>query len=383
MVMGRIMNNSINILHVVRSFDVSGRSRFIHDICAYDNINSMIAVLADDCGYKQEKCDVINLGIKDGFSPAVVVKLVGIISKYNIKVVHSHGRGAFIYSALAKILRPGIKLIHTVHRADGDLISNNKIVRRILLKKTDKVVAVSQAAADKFSEKNQYPVDKIKIIYNGIDINSFFPGNKKSDDIIIGTVANLSDDKDIETLLRAFALVLDRVEAKHNLFLRIIGDGPRAGELKTLAEELGISGLVEFAGFRNDVAEQLRMMDIFILATRTEGFGISILEAMASGVPVIASRVGGIPEIIEDGINGLLFESGNENQLTDKILQLLGDAVGAVPCARPNCARPNHRGRPACLPAPARTLIDNGLEIVREKFSREKMREKYAKEYIN
>jgi glycosyltransferase involved in cell wall biosynthesis len=118
------------------------------------------------------------------------------------------------------MLIPGVRLVHTVHRADGDLISSHLFLRKQLLKRAGIITAVSIAAAEKFAEVNGYSQDKIKVVYNGIDISGFginsVSGNDK-DGFIIGTVANLSGDKDIETLLRAFA---NTVETRHALSLR-------------------------------------------------------------------------------------------------------------------------------------------------------------------
>ncbi len=323
-------DNQINIFHIVRSFDLSGRSRLIYDICRgceSVDMKSLIVSLTGNCGYKQNDVDILSLGMGNGFQLSVVLKLIKLIRCRKITVIHNHGRGSLIYAALASIFVPRVKLIHTIHRADGDLISRRRFLCKWVLGRVDEMVAVSKSAALEFAKVNGYSADKIKVIYNGIDLSLFEDGDKSipADDnpLVIGTVANLSGDKDIETLLKAFANMV--VETGYALSLRIIGDGPRTKALHELANHLDIYKNVHFMGFRKDVPEQLAKFDIFVLSTRTEGFGISILEAMASGVPVVASRVGGVPEIIADGKNGLLFDVGDVSALADKIVKLIED----------------------------------------------------------
>jgi len=149
-----------------------------------------------------------------------------------------------------------------------------------------------------------------------------FSRQRTKENTIIGIVARLSEEKRHEDLLKAFAALSER---HSSVRLLIIGDGPSRSHLEGLVRQLGIGEKVEFSGFQKNVHQYLRTMDIFVLPSRSEGAGIAIMEAMAWGLPVVASRVGGIPEIVDEGLTGLLFAPGNVKELTDALDTLIED----------------------------------------------------------
>jgi glycosyltransferase involved in cell wall biosynthesis len=136
---------------------------------------------------------------------------------------------------------------------------------------------------------------------------------------VIGTVGRLSDVKRQDLLLRALVRLPDAR-------LLVVGDGPLRAELEELSRQLRVADRVQWAGFQADVMPFLSAMDVFALPSRFEGMPLAILEAWRSGLPVVASRVGGLPEMIRDGDNGLLFEEGNLDELTQALARLLADA---------------------------------------------------------
>ena len=317
----------LRILHVVRTFDLSGRSRMIADLCAglSPTCASTVVCLSDKPGLKPDGVEVIGLDLPPhGFSFRGMLKLARLLRSSRADVIHSHGRGAAAYAAGARLLHRSACMVHTVHRADGDLLSGRNLIRGKMTKAMDHVVAVSCAAADAFAAANSVDGAGISVIHNGIDTARFAmttetqrTGNR------LCSIANLSSDKDPATLLQAFRLVRkERPDAS----LLLVGDGPRRDEITRMIDAMGLADAVEMPGFRNDVPEILSRADVFVHASHTEGLGIAVLEAMAAGVPVVATGVGGLMEIIEDGVTGLLVEPRNPEALTEALLHLLSNA---------------------------------------------------------
>ncbi|MGQ9662660.1 MAG: glycosyltransferase [Kiritimatiellia bacterium] len=326
----------MNILHVVPTYDLSGRSRLIHELCqtlASPDFNFTIACLSAAGNYSQRDVPVVWLGKREGFDVGAARRLAGVIRERNIAILHSHGGRAVPYVALASGLCGRRPLLHTVHRADGDPVATNQFKARMVLAAVNLVVGVSEAARRAFCVTNNFPPDKTVTIYNGIALNRFLPSAPARGTSppflptgrpVIGTVANLSYDKDHVLLVRAFATILPQWPAAR---LVIAGDGPVAPAIRELAQQLGVAERVDFLGYRSDVPELLRLFDVFVYPTATEGFGLAVVEAMAAGVPVLACSVGAIPELMEHEISGLLFAPGNVEELRQGIIRLLTDDV--------------------------------------------------------
>jgi len=175
------------------------------------------------------------------------------------------------------------------------------------------------------------PASKIDLCYNGVDTSEFYPaidGQRPPEladaSLVIGTVCVLRVEKALELLIEAFAKVRQRTAA---LKLIIVGSGPEFQKLQKLSAMLGLGDECVFVPAVRDVARYLRAIDIFVSTSYSEAFSNSILEAMACGCCVVASRVGGTPELIEDGQRGLLFESGNAAELAEKLARLIDDPI--------------------------------------------------------
>ncbi|HEX8265028.1 MAG TPA: glycosyltransferase family 4 protein [Pyrinomonadaceae bacterium] len=198
-------------------------------------------------------------------------------------------------------------------------------IGQMIWRSADSILAISQAVKQDIIGLENADESKITVIPYYIDFDRFpfAVGGKKrksSEEFIIGAVGRLSPEKGQKILLSALKLVLQKNE---NVRLWLIGDGVDRESLKTMAEELGIGERVKFWGMRSDIPELLGQMDLLVQPSHYEGLGIAIQEAMASGVPVVASEVGGIPELIEQGKTGVMFPVGDSRALADEIIRMV------------------------------------------------------------
>ena len=197
-------------------------------------------------------------------------------------------------------------------------------VRRLLSPFVTEFVAVSRDLAQWLVEQVGVPARKVRTIYNGVDTERYAPGERASarqalglplDCTLVGTVSRLDPVKDQAGLIRAFAQTANKGKSA----LLIAGDGPSRRQLEVLVNELGIGDRVRLLGERDDVPLILRALDVFVLPSIGEGISNAILEAMATGLPVIATRVGGNSELVRDGLTGRLIEPRRPEVLTQTL----------------------------------------------------------------
>jgi sugar transferase (PEP-CTERM/EpsH1 system associated) len=212
--------------------------------------------------------------------------------------------------------------IHSEHGHDiGDLGGSSRKyqwVRRALKPFVHQYIALSKDLERYLHEKIHVPAARVAQLYNGVDTELFHParGGRESlpcagfagpEQFVIGTVGRMQAVKDPVILARAFVRLLHLVpDGARRLRLVMVGDGPLKKQVLTVIEEAGAAGLAWLAGERDDVPRIMRGLDLFVLPSISEGISNTVLEAMASGLPVVATRVGGNPELIEVGVTGTL-----------------------------------------------------------------------------
>jgi len=186
----------------------------------------------------------------------------------------------------------------------------------------DRYIAISKAVTANLVDKG-VKRDRIEIIPSSIDREYFTSaGRPEKPAFIIGAACSLESGKGVDLILKALARVRDKLD---DFRFVVAGSGPQRSEFEQMAADLGLGDRVEFRGFVENMAEFYRGLDLYVLASRSEGLGSSLLEAGACGAALIGARVGGISEIIDDGADGFLFEYGDLNSLSELILKVAKD----------------------------------------------------------
>lgn len=234
-----------------------------------------------------------------------------------------------IAARIARI-KHSVVWIHSAIRHDKRN-SLRDLAARALIPWTSSFFGVAESQREFITDELGYPHDKVRIIHNGIDLASFGVDGDRSvlaefgiddDDAVVGIVATLRSVKDHPTLLRAAKCLLAE---QPRMTVLIVGDGPTRLELEALCSELGIADHVRFVGNQRDVGRFLSAMDVFVLCSTTECFPFSVLEAMACARPVVCTDVGGVREIVVDGVTGYLVPPRNVQLLAARLKALLGD----------------------------------------------------------
>jgi len=267
---------------------------------------------------------------KSRLHPVSVWKLRRLLRKLNVDVVQTHNYRPNVSGVVAAKLAgvPAvISSLRTVNRWDN---ARQFWMDRLLCLWRDAVVCVSDEVRKQYLAKIKWRPQIFHVIYNGIDSAFLAPRptsehllaqyNINRDGHIIITVARLVPIKDHATLLRAFRKILD---VQPNVRLLILGDGPLKDELMELAKSLGVHERAHFVGHQDNTIEWLRLSNMFILSTHVEGFSSAILEAMASGLPVIATKVGGNIESVQDGVTGFLTPPQDADAIAEKAILLM------------------------------------------------------------
>jgi len=269
-----------------------------------------------------------------------IPKLLRLLQNLRPDILHTHGGWAtYIGGCAARLIRiPVVATFHNTALSYDDALLRQKdiLLDRLGACFAKRVIAVSNAVRkDMIAMK--IPDYKIQVIHNGINVNNFASNidcsmkrielGLQDSDFIIGTVGNLLHAKGHEYLIYAAKHV---ISVMPNAKFLIIGEGGLRQSLESLRDNLGLTNYVVFTGMRSDIHELLNLMNIFVLPSVREGLPFALLEAMASRKPIIASRVGGIPEIIIDNQTGLLVNPRDPIALAQSIIRLLKDPSLAI-----------------------------------------------------
>lgn len=334
----------LKILQLITELDVGGAEKVLLSLVKKlnrDKYMVMVAYLkgegrlAED--FRNAGIEVFDLRMRNRMASGAVIRLYRLLKRENIKILHTHLIQADICGFLAGKMAGVPVIISTKHNPD-EFRKRRSIpvwLDGIFANRSDKIIAVSNAVRDFLIKWERISEDKFTVIHNGVDLDDFnlkesasatsITAKKKelgidSSSQVVGSIGRLDEQKGHRFFLEAIPEILKRVQRVKFL---IVGDGPLRSKLEKLSEKLKISQNVIFTGIRHDVPEILAIMDVFVLPSIFEGFGIVLLEAMAMERAVVASKVGGIPEIVDDGLTGILIKPANPPEIANSVITLL------------------------------------------------------------
>ena len=348
------MVRALKLAHLVLSLDVGGLERVVLELVREGQLlNHEVTVVCVTKPGAMAQCavdlgaQVVSVDKPPGLQFDTVARLARVFRQHNIELIHTHQIAALLYAGFAA-RRAGVKaVVHTEHgnhlvgRVGLRSRFKAKLLWGLAASQCDHFFCVSDDIARAVSALGVIPKRKVSVARNGIETARFLPSNESVAEskaalgslgmdpgsLVIGTIGRLAEVKRQDLLIRGFARV---ARDRPQLRLLLVGDGPEREALASLVASLGLADRVCFAGYCAQPEVLLRGMDIFALTSRSEGAPLAVLEAWAAGRPVVASRVGGIPSLIEHGRTGLMFESGDESGLADQLLRLINHPDEAV-----------------------------------------------------
>jgi glycosyltransferase involved in cell wall biosynthesis len=318
------------LVELIRRLD---RQRFSPELCCLKHFDPLGEVLA-----KEIPAFTGLLAHKYDFS--VLWRLMRLLRQRRIDAVVTVGAGDKMFWGRLAARLVGVPVICSALHTTGPP-DNVELPNRLLAPVTDAFIAVAEPQGRYLTEHEGCPAHKVHVIPNGVDLQRFHPGwpnrplqaelGLAPETPVAGIIAALRPEKHHELFLRAAAVVHRQLPQARFL---IVGDGPRRDQLEALARELSLSEVVHFLGTRSDVPEVLSLVDVLVLTSRVEANPISILEAMASEKPVVATRVGSVAETVIDGQTGYLATPGEAREIADRVAELLGNPERASAMGR-------------------------------------------------
>ena len=346
------MSPPIRVLHVIDKLSMDGVNpssctRLLADWAAYlDPTSVQLSVCTlrdpDPAGtYLEQRQIRVHYVGHGALSWRNIPSIARLVREEAAAIVHLHGYSAANFGRIVsrRLGVPNIVHEHAVLR----VLPHQYVADYVLASRTDAAVAVSDAVRRFMIRGRSIPPDKIRTIPNGIDLATF--QNVRADHVrrlraelgllddirVVGTVTRLREEKGNEYLIRAVPRILKEMP---NVVILIVGEGPLRRLLQDLATGLGVAHAVRFLGFRSDVAALLGIFDVLAIPSLTEGFPLSLVEGMAAGKAIVATAVGGMPEVGVDGETVVFVPPRNPKELAEGVLKLLNDSDMCATIAR-------------------------------------------------
>ena len=268
-----------------------------------------------------------------GFSanPMVAFRVSHICKRENLDLIHVHDSHAHTFAVLSTVISNNQLPIIVSRRVDFPIQSGPISTFKYNHPRISKILCVSSAIKDVMMPSIEDPT-KLEVVYSGVDLSKFdregLPPSLReelgldSDVLLIGNVAALAPHKDYATFIRTAKCVIESGAKVHFL---AIGDGPSRKVVEECIAEFGMEKHITLLGFRDDIIDILPQLDIFLITSETEGLGTSILDAQVAGVPIVATKAGGIIEVVQQEENGLSAEVADDEMLAEQVLRYVND----------------------------------------------------------
>lgn len=359
----------MKVLHVTTHMNIGGIANYIYTLLQALKKNGVVTVVASSGGNLEDELKksgithrYLNIKTKSEIGPKAIFSafaLRKLVREENIDVIHAHSRVSQVAAFFASRMT-GVPYITTCH---GFF---KKRLRKVFDTWGERVVAISDAVKEHLINDLGVSEDRIELIYSGVDIDRFAK-NYSRDDVatmkkafglktgpVVGTIGRLSSIKGHKFLIEAMKGVLS---ARPDAQCLVVGDGDEKRSLEELAVSLGIRDSIRFISSVVNTEEFLPVMDVFVFPSVKEGLGIALLEALASGRACVASRIGGIEDIIKHNFSGILVDVGDSESIANSVKMLLDDESLRV------------------------RMAERGRSLVRDKFSLDSMAGRMIKLY--
>lgn len=328
------------IAHLTLGLPIGGTERLIESMLRHPPSGwralGLCLDLLGDLGHSLQKegQTLYLLGRKPGFDWSLPWRIAKHCRNEKVDVLHCHQYSPWFYGVLARLFFPKLRIILSEHgRFHPDIASaKRRWFNRLFAPLSHRLIAVSPAVTEALVTVDAFPRRRVEVVYNGIAVNR--PNASKADlrhelgleadALYVILCARFDPIKWMEGLVAAFALVKQR-QPRARLIL--VGDGPEKTKIEKAVLAAGLENEVLMPGFRQDIAKWLVASDIYTLPSLSEGTSVSLIEAMALGLPAVATRVGGTPQVLDEGRTGLLVPKADLNALAEGLLTLLNDAA--------------------------------------------------------
>jgi len=340
----QLKNGRITVGHTIYAFRDGGMERGLLNLINYgdqDHFRHIILCLTDAGAFAKlldaPNCEVVELKKREGNDWRLPWRIAQAARSHAIDVLHARGWPAMVETAVGAQLAHVPATVYTFHGKTFEELQGvsfkRRWIQRAVIRRYQRVLTLNGCMRADLAAECSLAEDLIHIVANGVAAEIFRPREDATElrgefslptgRIILGNVARLDPVKNHEVILRALALISDR---NRRPFFLLVGEGPHRSALQRMIEQLGLAPDVHLFGYSDRIPELLNCMDLYVQSSFYEGFSNTVLEAMACGLPVLATDVGGTGDILTEGREGFFFRPDDVERLTALILRLAGDA---------------------------------------------------------